>query len=128
MGLLSADYDFSCGVPSLEIIERKIRELAEEQLELEGSLEPTPTDEAEARRVTESRSTLLRSNNATFRSSGDRRRGARYLALTVSLPGDEILIMGNHVRLFPVVCAALESLGGRVHVHGRQANKAGRFL
>jgi len=117
MGLLSAVYDFPGELPSLEQIEQRIRDLTDVPLEREGSLDPLPTDEAQARLVVEAgRSTLLRSTHVKFRTKGDRRRGPRHIDLTVSLRGDQMCVFGNHIRLFPIICKALESLGGVVEV------------
>jgi hypothetical protein len=122
MGLIMEVYQFRGQLPALEQVEAKVCELTNEQVETKGTFGPSPGDETEARLVGDSgMSILLRSTSVTFRNSGDTRRGARDVHLTVSLDGSKIVLSGNNIHLFEALSEALSYLGGTVH-HPRAKN------
>ncbi|MDB5356544.1 MAG: hypothetical protein JWN24_2997 [Phycisphaerales bacterium] len=114
MALEGAVYEFSGKMPTLDQISRKIRALAMEELIIEGTFDPTPSDEREAARAREcTPGFLTRSTRATVRRTGEARRGGHYLDLTVSLDGTKLCVNGNDVRHFKLICKALSGLGGK---------------
>ena len=117
MGLLDEVYEFKSQVPDLELIDCKFRILATVELTREGTLDPTPSDEAEAKLGRDSKSILTRSNGVRYSNSADKQNWARYVDLVVSLDGTKICMMSNDVSLLKAMRSALESLGGTAYVH-----------
>ncbi|MDB5353598.1 MAG: hypothetical protein JWN24_51 [Phycisphaerales bacterium] len=113
MALENAVYEFKGQMPTLDQISRRIRELSKAELIIEGTLDPTPSDEREAARAREyTIGILTRSAHATVRRTGEALRGCHYLDLTVSLDGTKLCVAGNDVRHLKLICEALSSLGG----------------
>jgi hypothetical protein len=114
MGLLCNIFEFADKVPSIDDVARAIQSETVESIHFEGTLAMSHSDEEEAKNLKESKSSLrLSGAGVTLTLAADRQvRGRRQVSIKVSLRGRDLVVMGNHPKIWRAACNAIEKLGG----------------
>jgi hypothetical protein len=113
MGLHGNSFEFPGKTPSVEEVAQAIRTFA-----------ISAAGEEERNLLKEAISCLrLSETTVSIRLAADRsQRRRREVFITVSLRGRDLVVRGNHARLFGVTCSAIEHLGGMKQWPGMKSN------